>query len=205
MGKILLNILGLSYSQTQSGAYALVLSEENGKRRIPIIIGGFEAQSIAIEFEGLKPPRPLTHDLLLNFATAFNINLIEVNIYKLEEGIFYSELVCDNGNNRIKIDARTSDAVALAIRFKCPIYTTEDIMSKAGIYLEIDKEKKRAKEKTVGASPKPKEEQKTKDQIISFKGKTKKDLEKMLLESIENEDYEKASLIRDEINKRKNK
>ncbi|NOZ46747.1 MAG: bifunctional nuclease family protein [Chlorobi bacterium] len=202
MGKILLNILGLSYSQTQSGAYALVLSEENGKRRIPIIIGGFEAQSIAIELEGLKPPRPLTHDLLLNFATAFNINLLEVNVYKLEEGIFYSELVCDNGNNRIKIDARTSDAVALAIRFKCPIYTTEEIMEKAGIYLDIDKEKKRSKIKQPPVSKEAKANPKTTDPFNVLKDKTKKELEKMLQKAIDNEDYEKASLIRDEINKR---
>jgi hypothetical protein len=205
MGKILLNILGLSYSQTQSGAYALVLSEENGKRRIPIIIGGFEAQSIAIELEGLKPPRPLTHDLLLNFATAFNINLTEVNIYKLEEGIFYSELVCDNGNNRIKIDARTSDAVALAIRFKCPIYTTEEIMSQAGIYLDIDKEKKRAKSNPQPSDEFIKKETKPKDTESLYKGKTLKELEKLLQETIEKEDYEKASKIRDEIQKRKKK
>lgn len=201
MSKILLNILGLSYSQTQSGAYALVLNEKNGKRRIPIIIGGFEAQSIAIELEGLKPPRPLTHDLLLNFATAFNINLIEVNIYKLEEGIFYSELVCDNGNNRIKIDARTSDAVALAIRFKCPIYTTEEIMLKAGIYLEVDKEKKRTK--SPKQPVKSSMDEKSSDIINVYKGKSLKELEKALQEAIKKEDYEKASQIRDEINKKK--
>lgn len=203
MGKIQLNILGLSYSQTQSGAYALVLSEENGKRRIPIIIGGFEAQSIAIELEGLKPPRPLTHDLLLNFATAYNINLIEVNIYKLEEGIFYAELVCDNGNNRIKIDARTSDAVALAIRFKCPIYTTEDIMAKAGIYLEVDKDKKRTK--STKQPVKSSKEEKASDIFNVYKGKSLKELEKALQEAIEKEDYEKASQIRDEITKRKSR
>ncbi len=101
MSKIKLNVLGISYSQTQSGAYALVLTEEDGDRRIPIIVGGFEAQAIAIQLEGLKPPRPLTHDLFLNFATSFKIDLLEVNIYKLEEGVFYSKMLCDNGSNRI--------------------------------------------------------------------------------------------------------
>jgi len=203
MTKVLLNILGLSYSQTQSGAYALVLSEEKGNRRIPIIIGGFEAQSIAIELEGLKPPRPLTHDLILNIATAFNINLIEVNITKLEEGIFYSELICDNGNNRIKIDARTSDAVALAIRFKCPIYTTEKIMQKAGIFLELDKSHKNkpTKAKTIISPQKPKQEKNIKDSF--FGGENIKELEKLLQEAINREDYEEASKLRDEINKLK--
>ncbi len=134
MNKIKLNVLGISYSQTQSGAYALVLTEEHGNRRIPIIIGGFEAQAIAIQLEGLTPPRPLTHDLFLSFATAFNISLIEVDIYRLEEGVFYSKLVCENGNREITIDARTSDAIALALRFKCPIYTTEEIIAIARGY-----------------------------------------------------------------------
>ncbi|HPN22178.1 MAG TPA: bifunctional nuclease family protein, partial [Tenuifilaceae bacterium] len=112
MGKVKLSVLGISYSQTQSGAYALVLSEENGSRRIPIIIGGYEAQAIAIQLEGLTPPRPLTHDLFLNFAKAYTINLVEVQIYKLEEGVFFSKLHCDNGHKEIYIDSRTSDAVA---------------------------------------------------------------------------------------------
>ncbi|MCT4645437.1 MAG: bifunctional nuclease family protein, partial [Carboxylicivirga sp.] len=137
--KIKLNILGLSYSQTQSGAYALVLAEEDGERRIPIIIGGVEAQSIAIKLEGLEPPRPLTHDLFLNFSKSFNIEVTEVVVYKLEEGIFYSELVCKKDNEQLHIDSRTSDAVALALRFGCPIYTYEDIIEKAGIVLDFDK------------------------------------------------------------------
>src|SRR4030042_1463234 len=140
MNKIKLNVLGISYSQTQSGAYALVLTEENGDRRIPIIVGGFEAQSIAIQLEGLKPPRPLTHDLFLNFAVSFKIDILEVNIYKLEEGVFYSKLLCDDGKNKITVDARTSDAIALALRFKCPIYTTEEILKQAGIILDFEKE-----------------------------------------------------------------
>jgi uncharacterized protein len=198
MDKVKLNVLGLSYSQTQSGAYALVLAEEKGERRIPIIIGGFEAQAIAIELEGLKPPRPLTHDLFVNFASAFNIELKEVNIYKLEEGIFYSDLVCDNGNLRIKIDARTSDAVAMAIRFNCPIYTTDDIIGKAGIVLDIEKNIKTSTKKatTQEKVKKPTSQKK-------YSSKTIEELNQLLEKSILNEDYEKASEIRDELNKRK--
>ncbi|MBE9467236.1 MAG: bifunctional nuclease family protein [Bacteroidetes bacterium] len=200
MKKVKLNVLGLSYSQMQSGAYALVLTEENGKQRLPIIIGGFEAQAIAIELEGLKPPRPLTHDLFVNFALAYKIELIEVVIYKLEEGIFYAELVCDNGGSRIKIDARTSDAVALALRFKCPIYTTQEIISKAGIILKFKDddsniEKKSSKEEV--AKPKIKQ--------VEFFKIPLEELKKMLKSTIQEEDYEKASKIRDEIVRRKNK
>jgi bifunctional DNase/RNase len=150
MDKIKLKVLGISYSQTQSGAYALILAEENGEKRIPIIIGGFEAQAIAIELEGLKPPRPLTHDLFINFADAYSINIIDVTINRLEEGIFYSEITCDNGNSRIKIDSSTSDSIALALRFKCPIYTTPEVMEKAGI--ELDPEQ--AEEGTSVTKPK---------------------------------------------------
>ena len=138
MSKIKLNVLGISYSQTQTGAYALVLTEEKGERRIPIIIGGFEAQAIAIQLEGLKPPRPLTHDLFLSLSMSFRINLIEVDIYKLDEGVFYSKLICKNGGKDIEIDARTSDAIALALRFKCPIYTSEEILRKSGIIIDIE-------------------------------------------------------------------
>ncbi|MDO9039807.1 MAG: bifunctional nuclease family protein, partial [Bacteroidota bacterium] len=140
MHKVKLNILGLSVSQSQSGAYALVLAEENGDRRIPIIIGPIEAQSIAIQLEGLKPPRPLTHDLFKQMASAFDINISEVIIYKLEEGIFYSELVCIKDGNQLIIDSRTSDAVALALRFGSPIYTTEEILERAGIVIEFENE-----------------------------------------------------------------
>ncbi|MDA3952225.1 MAG: bifunctional nuclease family protein [Bacteroidales bacterium] len=151
MSRIKLNVLGISYSQTQTGAYALVLTEEKGERRIPIIIGGFEAQAIAIQLEGLKPPRPLTHDLFLNFSMSFGINLIEVNIYRLEEGVFYSKLICNNGGKDITIDARTSDAIALALRFKCPMYTTEEILQKSGIVIDIHEkgDKKFSKSKTI--------------------------------------------------------
>ena len=139
MGKIKLNVLGISYSQTQSGAYALVLSEEEGNRRIPIIVGGFEAQAIAIELEGLSPPRPLTHDLFKNFSETYGIRIIEVNIHKLEDGVFFASILCDNGDRQITLDARTSDAIALALRFKCPIYTTDEIVEKAGIVLDFEK------------------------------------------------------------------
>lgn len=191
--KIKLNILGLSYSQTQSGAYALVLAEEEGERRIPIIIGGVEAQSIAIKLEGLEPPRPLTHDLFLNFARSFAIDLLEVIIYKLEEGIFYSELVCFKNNEVIRIDSRTSDAVALALRFNCPIYTYEEILSKAGIVLDFGdpKEKEQPQPKKVKTSS-------------ALATKTIEELRILLNEAVDAENYEKASEIRDEIQKREN-
>ena len=203
MNKIKLNVLGISYSQTQSGAYALVLTEENGDRRIPIIVGGFEAQSIAIQLEGLKPPRPLTHDLFLNFAVSFKIDILEVNIHKLEEGVFYSKLLCDDGKNKVTVDARTSDAIALALRFKCPIYTTEEIMERAGIVLDLGKEtkvKENEKAPSQGKSvPSPAPVQINED----FKEYTDEELQQLLHEAIGKEDYERASLIRDELNKRK--
>lgn len=197
MDKIKLNVLGISYSQTQSGAYALVLTEEDGERRIPIIVGGFEAQSIAIQLEGLHPPRPLTHDLFLSFSKSFGIKLIEVNIYKLEEGVFYSKLSCDNGKKKIEIDARTSDAIALALRFKCPIFTTEDIMSRSGIVIDFDKE---SSQKSQPENVSSKVESSSSKSTL---GKYDLDeLNKLLEEAVLNEDYEKASEIRDEINRR---
>ncbi len=200
MEKIKLNVLGISYSQTQAGAYALVLNEEKGERRIPIIIGGFEAQSIAIQLEGLNSPRPLTHDLFFSFANAFSINLQEVIIYKLEEGVFHSKLICNNGKKNITIDSRTSDAVALALRFNASIYTTEEILQKAGIVLDIEHEDKSEESK----SSTPKTEKKP---ASGDKGKTRKlsneELQKMLQKAISKEEYEEASRIRDEINRRK--
>lgn len=193
MQKVRLNILGLSVSQTQSGAYALVLTEENGDRRIPIIIGPVEAQAIAIQLEGLKPPRPLTHDLFRNLANAFEIKVEEVLIYKLEEGIFYSELICVSGEKRIRIDSRTSDAVALALRFKCPIYTSEEILQKAGIVLEDEQ----------GFGTEREKEQARKTKGTEYKNYTIAELNELLNEAIINEDYEKASTIRDEITRRK--
>jgi len=195
MQKIRLNILGLSVSQTQSGAYALVLAEENGERRIPIIIGPVEAQAIAIQLEGLKPPRPLTHDLIKNIALAFNIALLEVTIYKLEEGIFYSELLCEMNGKEIKIDSRTSDAVALALRFRCPIYTTEDILKKAGIVLELEDENSPVRSFS--------DEEDDTSETSSYSQYSLNELNEMLDEAVKNEDYEKASVIRDELKKRK--
>jgi bifunctional DNase/RNase len=191
MKKVKLSVVGLSYSETHSGAYALVLEEENGLRRIPIIIGSFEAQAIAIQLEKLKPPRPLTHDLFVSFATAFNIDLIEVNIYKLEEGIFYSNLVFQHNDEKIVIDSRTSDAIALALRFNCPIYTVPSVIEKAGIILNFEEEKDddNIKEEDIRANP--------------YAKYTIEELEKMLQIAIENEEYEKASAIRDELNRRK--
>ncbi len=201
MSKIKLNVLGISYSQTQTGAYALVLTEEHGERRIPIIIGGFEAQAIAIQLEGLKPPRPLTHDLFLSFAMSFGINLLEVNIYRLEEGVFYSQLICNKDGKDIKIDARTSDAIALALRFKCPIYTSEEILQKSGIVIDIDET---TKTKPVKKDIKDLEKNKTTGTDPSkYKDLDTKMLEDLLEEAVKNEEYEKASIIQEELNKRK--
>ena len=136
MKKIKLDIVGLSYSQTQTGAYALVLGEVNGRRRLPIIIGAFEAQAIAIEIEKMTPSRPLTHDLFKAFADAYHVSVNEVIIYNLVDGIFYAKLICNDGKKNMEIDARTSDAIALAVRFSCPIFTYEFILSAAGIVIE---------------------------------------------------------------------
>lgn len=202
MNKVKLNVLGISYSQTQTGAYALVLAEENGRRRIPIIVGGFEAQAIAIQLEGLKPPRPLTHDLFLSFAKTFNIDLLEVIVYKLEEGVFHAKLTCDDGQKIVEIDARTSDAIALALRFKCPIYTTEDILKKAGIILDFEKEAAMSPTHNEGSMPENIDIQKSTFQE-DLKENDMDQLKLLLDEAVKNEDYEKASLIRDEIKRRK--
>lgn len=195
MQKIKLNVLGLSVSQTQTGAYALVLAEENGDRRIPIIIGPVEAQSIAIQLEGLHPPRPLTHDLFKNMAHAFQIDLIEVIIYKLEEGIFFSELICEQNGTHIAIDSRTSDAVALSLRFKCPIYTSEEILSKAGIVIEVTDN---YDEDSLSDELDENDSRNNKYELYSVK-----ELEQLLQDAIQDEKYEVASEIRDEISRRK--
>ncbi|MDD3687827.1 MAG: bifunctional nuclease family protein [Bacteroidales bacterium] len=197
MEKIKLEVLGLSYSQTQAGAYALILSVNQSDERIPIIIGGFEAQSIAIQLENLKPPRPLTHDLFKTVATDFEINLKEVFIYRLEEGIFYSRLYFEKDGATKAVDSRTSDAVALALRFGCPIYTTTEIVSKAGIVLKITDDNREDDDTSIlktspSSSP------------SGYRNYTVEELESLMDEAIRNEDYEKASLIRDEIQKKKN-
>ena len=204
MKKIRLDIIGLSYSQTQSGAYALILNESKGKRRLPIIIGGFEAQAIAIEMENMKPSRPLTHDLFKNFADTFEIQLKEVIVYNLVEGIFYAKLVCSRDNNEVEIDARTSDAIALAVRFNCPIYTYEFILNSAGIIMEEEASKGEVTapgtpveaKKEVKAAANPKEEE-------DYKKKNLEELKEALQKALDREDYERASKIRDEINRRK--
>jgi bifunctional DNase/RNase len=200
MKKIKLDIIGLSYSQTQSGAYALILNESKGKRRLPIIIGGFEAQAIAIEMENMKPSRPLTHDLFKNFADTFEIQLKEVIVYNLVEGIFYAKLICSRDNNEVEIDARTSDAIALAVRFNCPIYTYEFILNSAGIIMEEEA----AKEGTTGVPTEAKKELKASPkEEEDIKKKTLEELKELLQKVLDREDYERASKIRDELNRRK--
>ena len=193
MEKIKLDIVGLSYSQTQSGAYALVLGEASGKRRLPIIIGGFEAQAIAIELEKMRPSRPLTHDLFKNFADEFKINVSEVIIYNLVEGIFFSRLVCERDDEEIEIDSRTSDAIALAVRFNCPIYTYEFVLGSAVILLDDENTDDNLDDTTT-------DEEEMNDNITHRF--TLEELTIQLQEALENEDYEIASKIRDEINRR---
>lgn len=204
MGKIKLNVLGISYSQTQSGAYALVLSEEEGNRRIPIIVGGFEAQAIAIELEGLTPPRPLTHDLFKNFSDSYGIRILEVNIHKLEDGVFFANILCDNGDRQMTLDARTSDAIALALRFKCPIYTTEEIVDKAGIVLDFEKDSGLDQTDIPEEHEPENKPEKAKKRIImpNLADSSLEELKTLLSEAVSKEDYERASEIRDEINRR---
>lgn len=197
MKKIKLDIVGLSYSQTQSGAYALVLGEVSGRRRLPIIIGSFEAQAIAIEIEKMTPSRPLTHDLFKNFAQAYNITIQEIIIYNLVDGIFYSKLICSDGKKIIEIDARTSDAIAMAVRFDCSIYTYEFILSTAGIVIEgndfvyLENMSDAPDEKTVTAA------------TSGFASLSTDELKTKLHEALMDEAYERAAKIRDELNRRK--
>ena len=195
MKKVKLEIVGLSYSQTQTGAYALVLGETKGKRRLPIIIGGFEAQAIAIELEKMTPSRPLTHDLFKSFAEGFNINIKEVIIYNLVEGIFFAKLITNNGDKEVEIDARTSDAIALAVRFNCPINTYEFILSQAGILLDDDA--------ISSAESALEKEDLVEVEETDYLKKSTEELKQMLDTALADEDYEKASRIRDELNNRK--
>jgi len=202
MSLVRLNIKGISYSQTQNGAYALILSEIDGDRKLPIVIGAFEAQSIAIALEKeIKPPRPLTHDLFKNFSDRFDIVVKQVIIHKLVDGVFYSSLICERDKIEEIIDARTSDAIALALRFQAPIFTYKNILDKAGIYLKVNKEDEE-KADNILVDEVLAEEIETSAGKDNFKGKTLKELQKMLDQAVANEDYETAARIRDEISKR---
>ncbi|HRW20394.1 MAG TPA: DUF151 domain-containing protein [Bacteroidales bacterium] len=198
MKKVRLSVLGLSYSQTQAGAYALILSVEGSDHRIPIIIGSFEAQAIAIQLEEIITARPLTHDLFLSFAKIAGATLDEVIIYKLEEGVFFSRLLLNINDKTEVIESRTSDAVALALRFKCPIYTTDEIVEKAGIILKISEEEEH--EKKVEQKVKKKSRPKKEKDLHSL---NLRELNKIMDEAIKNEDYEKAAHIKEIINQRK--
>jgi bifunctional DNase/RNase len=203
MSLVRLNIKGISYSQTQSGAYALVLSEVKGTRTLPIVIGAFEAQSIAIALEkAIKPPRPLTHDLFKSFADRFHITIKKVIIHKLVDGVFYSSLICEQDKIEEIIDTRTSDAIALATRFNAPIFTYENILDKAGIYLKFKDELNVEKDKLSIENLIDEEQQSTISKESSFSKDTLKQLHDKLNEAIQNENYELAAKIRDEINKR---
>lgn len=199
MKKIELEIVALSHSITQTHSYAVVLGEVNGLRRLPIVIGGFEAQAIAVALEKMNPSRPLTHDLMKNFLNAFAIDLHEIIICDLQEGIFYSKLVCSSENDTIEIDSRTSDALALAVRFGCPIYTYENILESAGILMEDTSssgKKKKARQEVVV-------EEQNSGGNEDLKTMTLEELNSLLNEVLENEDYIRAIAIRDEINSRK--
>jgi bifunctional DNase/RNase len=195
MRRVKLKVMGISYSQTQSGAYALILIEENGERRIPIIIGGFEAQAIVIKLENLEPPRPLTHDLIKIIADQFDITIIEVVIHKLEDGVFFSRLICNNGEKEYSIDSRTSDAVAIALRFGCPIYIDEEILERAQLTNAPSETELSVKD----------EDGNIQESSPKYAKYSDEELYKMIDESVKTEDYEQAAAIRDEIEKRKKK
>lgn len=196
MKKIELEIVALSHSITQTHSYAVVLGEVNGLRRLPIVIGGFEAQAIAVALEKMQPSRPLTHDLMKNFMNAFGVELNEIIINDLQEGIFFSKLICSTENDTVEIDSRTSDALALAVRFGCPIYTFENILESAGIMMEETAGKK--KKSQVGE---PVEDVRTSSEDL--KTMSIEELNTLLNEVLESEDYIRAIAIRDEINSRK--
>lgn len=199
MKKIELEIIGLSHSQTQAGAYALILGEVYGKRRLPVIIGGFEAQAIALEIEKMTPSRPLTHDLFKSFAEEFQIQLEEVIVYNLVNGIFFAKLICSSGGKKHEIDARTSDAVALATRFQVPIYTYEFLLSSSGVIIEEHDISfmESMDNPDIGPEVNPTTTPPSISQLSDAQ------LEEKLLKAIEEESYETAARIRDEIKKRK--
>jgi hypothetical protein len=206
MSLVKLTIKGISYSQTQNGAYALILNEVDGERKLPIVIGAFEAQSIAIALEKeIKPPRPLTHDLFKSFADRFDIVVKQVIIHKLVDGVFYSSIICERDKIEEIIDARTSDAIALALRFQAPIFTYKNILDKAGIYLNtnpIDKEIDDIDNDGVLSTPETFDNQKKEPKFDDLSQFNVKELYEKLEEAVQNEDYEKAARIRDEISKK---
>jgi len=205
MSLVRLNIKGISYSQTQNGAYALILNEADGDRKLPIVIGAFEAQSIAIALEKeIRPPRPLTHDLFKNFSDRFDIVVKQVIIHKLVDGVFYSSLICERDNIEEIIDARTSDAIALALRFQAPIFTYKNILDKAGIYLKVNpkKEDEESEDSILVDDILAEEIEAVTFEQEGYKEKTIDELNALLEEAVNNEDYEKAAKIRDEISKR---
>lgn len=202
MSLVRLTIKGISYSQTQNGAYALILSELEGERKLPIVIGAFEAQSIAISLEKeIKPPRPLTHDLFRNFAERFEITIKQVIIHKLVDGVFFSSIICERDKIEEIIDARTSDAIALALRFNAPIFTYKNILDKAGIYIKSSSEKKQ-EDDTDFMESLVQEDTATRPNANEYASYTTKELNEMLHKAVENEDYEQAVIIRDELSKR---
>ena len=204
MSLVRLTIKGISYSQTQNGAYALLLSEMEGERQLPIVIGAFEAQSIAIAIEkDIKPPRPLTHDLFKNFADRFEITVKQVIIHKLVDGVFYSSLICERDKIEEIIDARTSDAIALALRFDAPIFTYKNILDKAGVHLKATDEQEDAYQMATPDIEHEAPEATPTDNDNNLKHKSLSELNNALEEAVNNEDYEAAARIRDEISKRK--
>lgn len=194
MKKIELDIVALSHSVTQSHNYAVVLGEQNGSRRLPIVIGGFEAQAIAVAMERMTPNRPLTHDLFKNALETFGVELQEVIINKLVDGIFYARLICFRNGEMVEIDSRTSDALAMAVRFNCPIFTYDFILDAAGVILEDTEEKPKASRRKRSKKPKA---------GTTLKQYSVEDLSKMLDDVLAEEDYERAAEIRDEIKRRK--
>lgn len=203
MSLVKLTIKGISYSQTQNGAYALILNEIDGERKLPIVIGAFEAQSIAIALEKeIKPPRPLTHDLFKSFADRFDIFVKQVIIHKLVDGVFYSSIICERDKIEEIIDARTSDAIALALRFHAPIFTYKNILDKAGIYLNSNPLEEGTENDDILSDLDEFEQENEVPKGESYGHYTIKELHDKLEEAVQNEDYEKAARIRDEISKK---
>lgn len=204
MSLVKLTIKGISYSQTQNGAYALILNEVDGERKLPIVIGAFEAQSIAIALEKeIKPPRPLTHDLFKNFADRFDIFVKQVIIHKLVDGVFYSSIICERDKIEEIIDARTSDAIALALRFQAPIFTYKNILDKAGIYLKANPaDDKPENLDDVLSAPETFGMEENSPVTNDYAKHSLSELNELLEGAVNDEDYEKAAKIRDEISKR---